>query len=133
MAEEVCGGFGEIAARAEIEGRAAGDRAIRLGTEAEPGLAGAGGEAEGGGPTIPSGGAPTSTGGASSTGGKAAGGMSTTPDAGASGDPGAAGSSSGDDDGCGCSVAGQPSSAAPLLASLGIALLAFRRKRNRMQ
>jgi len=102
--------------------------------EAEPGLAGAGGEAEGGGPTVPSGGAPTSTGGASSTGGKAAGGGA-TPDAGASGDPGAAGSSPGssDDDGCGCSVAGQPSSAAPLLASLGLALLAFRRKRNRMQ
>ncbi len=53
----------------------------------------------------------------------------------AAGDEGTAGSgtSGSSDDGCGCSVVGQPHSAAPLLASLGLALLAFRRKRHSKQ
>lgn len=84
------------------EGGAAGDSA-----------GGAAGEPIGGGPSggSPSAGSPGS-------------------DAGEAGTGVGGGGSTKDDDGCGCSVAGQPKSQIPLLAGLGLAFLAFRRKRG---
>jgi MYXO-CTERM domain-containing protein len=121
------------------EGGAAG------GQIAMPGAGGEGGDASGG---EPAGGSGTTNGGSGATAGRAGasagragnGGNSGTGgnavmEGGSAGDDGSAGSGTtgSNDDGCGCSVVGQPQSAAPLLASLGLALLAFRRKRGKKQ
>jgi len=104
------------------------------GAGGEPAAGGSAGEVEaaGAGP-MPSGGSSGSVasggrGGAAHAAGR---GGTSVDEAGSAGDDGSAGKGpTSDDDGCSCSVAGQQRSAAPLLASLGIALLAFRRKRS---
>ncbi|MEI9941018.1 MAG: VCBS repeat-containing protein [Pseudomonadota bacterium] len=106
------------------------------GAAGAPAVGGSAGEPEAsaGAPPEPNGGsgATAGRGGASATAGRGGSGGRVVPEGGAAGDDGSAGSgtSGTDDDGCGCSIVGQPRSATPLLASLGLALLAFRRKRN---
>ncbi|HEY3252804.1 MAG TPA: VCBS repeat-containing protein, partial [Polyangiaceae bacterium] len=117
-----------VAVPPDAEGGAGGEPALP-----SAGAAGEEEEAAGSGPVVSggTGGSPGAAGkgGTAPTAGKGGKGGA-QPEAGS--DDGTAGSSTGsDDNGCSCAVAGHERSMTPLLAGLGIALLAFRRKRNR--
>ncbi|HYQ25584.1 MAG TPA: VCBS repeat-containing protein [Polyangiaceae bacterium] len=114
----------------------AGEGGAAGGQVALPGAGGEGGEIIGGEPdggTGPSSGGSGATTGRAGAAGRAGNGGTAVIEGGGAGDDGSAGSATpgSGEDGCGCSLVGQPQSAAPLLASLGLALLAFRRKQSK--